>query len=261
MPHRDVLDEREPVRTPFLASLGLHAALFGLIAGAGWAASQDIVQWGDPNSLGGGAVGITPVARVPLPARAGIVNPVANDTESVIPAKPKPEPKKTARDDRDAIPIQSKNAPRRNAPDPASNQKYRPNPLERSNQVYSSTGAAAVSPIYSLAPGGGGVGSGSQNPFGQGFGQYAQLIRDKVARNWRTEQVDSRLRAAPPVIVVFDLHRDGSVRNYRVEQSSGNFALDQSALRAVAQSSPFPPLPPGLPRPMYTINLEFRLKR
>jgi TonB family protein len=207
-------------------------------------------------------VGITPVAHIPLPARAGIQNPVANDTESTIPSPPKPQPKTQRPPEREAIPIKNPNAPKRAAQhSESSTQKYRPYETERPNQVYNPTGQATVSPMISLAPGGGGVGSGSQNPFGYGFGWYAQLLRDKVARNWHTEQIDPRLKTAPDVTIVFDLYRDGSVRNVRIGQPSGNFALDQSALRAVVQSAPFQPFPGTMPKDMYSVDLVFRLNR
>jgi len=261
MPHVDVLDEQERLQTPFVGSLVLHVAIFAGLVVTGYVARSAAEQWGDPKSLGGGAVGITPVARIPLPSRAGMINRVANDTESVIPSPPKPQPKTPPQADPKAFAIKSRNAPKQQKQVVASNQKYTPLTDVRPNQVYSSVGQAAVSPMFSLAPGGGGVGSGSQNPFGYGFGWYAQLIRDKVARNWRTEEVDPRLKTAPEVVIVFDLYRDGSTRNIRIGQQSGNFALDQSALRAIAQSGPFQPFPPNMPRDSYTIDLVFQLRR
>ena len=33
--------------------------------------APDVEHWGDPKSLGGGAVGITPVERIPMPVAAG----------------------------------------------------------------------------------------------------------------------------------------------------------------------------------------------
>lgn len=258
MPHRDILDDPEPLKRSLLASVSLHAGVVAAIVGAGWVASGRAEQWGDPKSLGGGTVGITAVSSIPLPRRAGIVNPVANDTESVIPSKP--EPKKTVKaPEPDAIAIKGRNTQKNQSDRIASQQKYRPMP-ERSNQVYSGTGQAAVSPLISPAPGGGGVGSGSQNPFGYGHGAYAALIREKVARNWRREGLDPRLKL-PPAIIVFDLQRDGSVSNARILQSSGHYLLDQSGLRAVLQSSPFQPLPRDLPNSSYTISLEFWLNQ
>jgi hypothetical protein len=74
--------------------------------------------------------------------------------------------------------------------------------------------------MFSQAPGGGGVGSGSRSPFGNRFGYYEQLIRDKVARNWRSQDLDS---SANPVVVTFDILRTGTVQNVRISRSSGNF--------------------------------------
>jgi TonB family protein len=124
--------------------------------------------------------------------------------------------------------------------------------------VYSSTGQAATSPMFSQAPGGGGVGSGSASPFGNRFGYYEQLIRDKVARNWRSQDLDSSVHN--PVIVTFDILRNGSIQNARVTRSSGNFAADQSAQRAILMSNPFPPLPAQYERDVATIEFSFRLQ-
>ena len=112
--------------------------------------------------------------------------------------------------------------------------------------------------MFSQAPGGGGVGSGSTSPFGNRFGYYEQLLRDKVARNWRSQDLDSTVRN--PVVVTFDILRSGSVQNIRVTRSSGNFAMDQSAQRAILLSNPFPALPAQYERDSATIEFWFRLQ-
>jgi TonB family protein len=257
MPHVDVLDERESLRKSFLSALGLHFSIAAVITAGAWA-TQRPEQWGDPNSLGGGAVGITPVGKIPLAAPVGPRNPVANDTENTIPPPPKPQKQAQKQPEPDAIQIKSRNAKKSIEDRAAVEQKYRPQPITRPNQVTSSTGQAAVSELFTPTPGGGGIGSGSANPFGYGFGWYASLIRDRVARAWNRQGLDPRSR---PVTVFFDLHRDGSVRNPRVMTSSGNFAVDQSAIRAVAAAGPFQPLPPQLPKEMYTVSLDFHLSQ
>jgi hypothetical protein len=112
MPHADVLDERESLRKSFLSAVGLHAGVAAALAGAAWVSSQTPTQWGDPNSLGGGAVGITAVERIPLPSRQGPMNPVANDTQNVIPP-PKPQPAKQKLPDPEAIALKSRDAKKR----------------------------------------------------------------------------------------------------------------------------------------------------
>ena len=61
---------------------------------------------------------------IPLPSRAGKINPVANDTESQVPQAPKPEPKKQVKvPDEDAIPLKSRLAKKQ--PRPEAPQRYR----------------------------------------------------------------------------------------------------------------------------------------
>lgn len=73
------------------------------------------------------------------------------------------------------------------------------------------------------------------------FSYYLEAVEGKVSRNWFGSVVSGSegLRC----VVYFRLLRDGSVDNVKVEQSSGNRYFDESALRAVKSSAPFPPLP------------------
>jgi periplasmic protein TonB len=253
----DILDRPESIRNPIFQSLALHAGIVALVI-LYTTARGEIERWGDPQSLGGGAVGITPVDRIPIQTRRGRVNPLANDTESQVPAPAKPQPPKpAAKEEPDAVALKSRNAPRK-APAAARPSPQNPVSERKPNQVASTTGQAATSPLFSQAPGGGGVGSGSTSPFGNRFGYYEQLIRDKVARNWRSQELDSTVRN--PVVVTFDISRSGGVQNVKVRTSSGSFAMDQSAQRAILMSSPFPPLPAQYERNSATIEFWFRLQ-
>lgn len=214
--------------------------------------------WGDPNSLGGGSVAITPVNKIALPSRGGLPNPVANDTESRVPRPAKPEPARTKQED-DAIAIKGREAKDKKT-QTASKQKYSP-PGQRDNQLTSSTGAAAASDMYGTTAAGSGVGVGPSSPFGTRYGYYAQILRDRVAQNWKTDQLDPRLKTAPMVIVNFEILRDGSVRDVRILQRSGNVELDYSCQRAIYDARPFPPLPPGFERNSAVIEFWFELKR
>jgi TonB family protein len=257
--HPDILDEPDPLRGGVVRSLGLHVGIAAIvIAYTAAGPSSRVERWGDPQSLGGGAVGITPVASIPIPQRPARINPVANDTESLVPSAPKPQPKKPVTDNRDAIAIKSKNA-KKAAAERQSSQRYSPVRDPRSNQVYSTTGQAATSPMFSAAPGGGGVGSGSSSPFGYRLAWYEQLLRDTVARNWRSQELDASIRTR--VAVTFDILRDGTIRNARVTTPSGNFALDQSAMRAILASNPLRPLPREYERDVATVEFWFGLQQ
>lgn len=102
---------------------------------------------------------------------------------------------------------------------------------------------------------------GTGSPFGGRYGYYEQILRDRVAKKWRTDDVDPRLQTAPLVIVTFEILRSGSIRNMRFLQRSGYPTLDYSAQRAIAEASPFPPLPAGFERDSAIIEFWFELKR
>lgn len=262
MPGRtDILDSRESLRTPLVGSMIFHAAVFGAAFLATFLANRSHESMGDPNSFGGSGVLVTPVASIPLPSRGGIKNPVANDTESNIPQAPKPEVKRQPKEDPDAIAITGRKLPKHQSDLAASKQRYRPTPDEKPNQLYSSTGQAMSSPLFGGMTGSGGVGVGRGSPFGARFGAYAQLIRDRVAQKWRTQDVDPRIQTAAPTVVLFDILRNGEVRDVRFLQRSGISTLDYSAQRAVLDAGPFPALPAGYEHDSASVELWFQLKR
>src|SRR5690348_10705296 len=84
----DILDERDPMRRSFASSLALHGAVVAILVG-GQALSPKPAQWGDPTGGGGlGSVAVTPVATIPLPAKSGPTNPLANDSQFQVPEPP-----------------------------------------------------------------------------------------------------------------------------------------------------------------------------
>jgi protein TonB len=261
-PHIDILAERDSLKRPFAGSLALHLAIAGSIAAYGLTGAAGRVLWGDPNTLGGGAMTVGVVKQIPLPSRAGLVNPLANDTESSVPqAPPKPKPAaKAPQEDPHAIALKSRGEKKKPAPAPASRNTYRVPGSDRPNQLSSSSGQALVSPMVGMT-GSGGVGVGSGSPFGNRFGYYVDLLRQRVAEKWRTSEVDPRIQTAPPVVVTFTIRRDGSVQNVRIVQRSGNGVLDLSAQRAIYDAAPLPPLPAGFERNDATIEFWFQLRR
>lgn len=261
MSRTDILDHRESVRNPFLLSVLFHVGIFGLGLFYGWVAMTHGPDWGDPNASGG-AIGITPVSSIPLPAATGRTNPVANDTESQVPqAPPEKKVKAAEKEPEEAIPIKTKRLPKSRAQVAANLQKYRPTHESRPNQVYSSTGQALASPMFGGQAGAGGVGVGSGNPFGSRCGGYLAVLRQKVANNWHYGDVDPRLRSAPMVVVRFELLPDGSIRDVTLLQRSGNYALDTSAQRAIMESAPFEPIRPECGRQSANLEFWFQLQR
>ncbi len=259
--HVDILEERDSVRTPLILSVGLHGLVFTVIALYTNVGLHGRVEWGTPTSLGGGSVGISAVKQLPLPPRSGMANPLANDTESRVPAPPKPEPRRVPREDPDAIAIKARAQAKKEQPRYGQQARnFRTTP-ERTNQLYSSAGQALSSNMYGNASGTGGVGIGSGSAFGYKYGWYRDLLERRIAEKWRTDEVDPRLQTAPPVIVTFTIARNGTARDVRVLQGSGNYVLDNSARRAVVEGSPFPELPRDFDRDSAQIEIWFYLKR
>jgi protein TonB len=255
MSHPDILDQHESLRGPLAGSVALHGLIVALAVIYAIAGAPRFEKWGDSDALGGGSVGITPVSRIPLPSRQGRLNPLANDTESqAAPAPPKPQAApQTKAPEPDAIALKGR---AKKPTERASTQKFKPETTP--DQLRSQTGPAAVSPAFSIS-GSGEVGSGQGSVFGTRFGAYMQVLRDKIARNWRSNELDARIPGAS--VVVFEIRRDGSLGDIRVLQSSGNFAMDQSSQRAIMASAPFNPLPAGYEYNSVNIDLTFRLRR
>lgn len=254
--HADILDQPESLGGPFIQSVLLHAAIAGALVVSTISFEHSRQVWGSANTSAGTAVAINSVKTIPLPSRAGKINPVANDTDSQVPQAPKPEPKKQTKvPDEDAIPLKSRLAKKQ--PRPEAPQRYRSEP-PAPNQVFSREAPAAVSPMFEK-PGSGGVGVGPNSAFGNQFGAYADLVVQRVTQKWQTTGLAGM--QLPMVVVTFDILRDGSVRNPQIAQRSGNSTLDYSALRAVTDAGPFPPLPAGYSGGSTNVELRFQLQR
>jgi len=261
-PHVDILEQPDRLGRPLLGSLVFHAGLAVVIGGVTWVQQRPGFTLGSSNGGRMGSVIVNPVS-IPLPNRAGETNPVARDTPSQVPTPP-PEKKTLPKEapkppDANAVPLPSKNATRKpswwiaDQPD-----KFRAQQKDKSNQVYSSAGQRLSNPNIEIQ-GGGGVGlSGSNSPFGNQFGAYADLIVRRVASVWIKPSTDAR-GGNPRVTISFTLHRDGSVSDVKISQRSGVPALDYSAQRAILDAAPLPPFPPGLNKNETGIDFVFEL--
>lgn len=262
--YANALDRPEPLGKWFVGSLAFHGLLVSGLVLFGWLENRSKLIFGDTKGGGIGSVAVNAVTSIPLPQRSGPVNPLANQTESVVPEpppKPKPKPQVKAPEP-DAIPLKSRNAKLRPSEAASVRNKAREKQIDPPNQLYNPSGQAAISPMIQM-PGGGGVSVGNNSVFGMQFGWYATLLRDRVARAWKTTDVDPRLHSLPQVVVTFTIERDGSVPSgsVRIEQRSGNSALDFSAQRAILDASPFPALPAAFTRNSADVEFTFELRR
>jgi protein TonB len=90
---------------------------------------------------------------------------------------------------------------------------------------------------------------------------YLSVIHGKVSSNW--DQPSARLIAEESltVVVSFRIRQDGSVSGITVRRSSGRSTVDQSATKAVRDSTPFPPLTGVIPGDHLDVTIDFIMKR
>src|SRR5579862_7543944 len=87
MSHADLFDQREPLGKWLVGSLALHISVAAALLAHNYIKGNRILM-GDPHGGGFGAVAVNTVSTIPLPAKTGPTNPVANDTQSHIPTPP-----------------------------------------------------------------------------------------------------------------------------------------------------------------------------
>lgn len=85
---------------------------------------------------------------------------------------------------------------------------------------------------------------------------YISQIRASLWNQWA-----SRMPAqAGEAVVVFTVLPNGGVVDLRIESSSGDSAFDLTALGAVRDAGPYPPLPRGFPEPFLKIHVTLKSK-
>lgn len=104
---------------------------------------------------------------------------------------------------------------------------------------------------FGLATGGGGT-SGTLDVSNFCCPDYLATMGQLVNRNW-----DQRQNVAGRARIQFTIQRDGRLTDIQVVESSGYFALDQAAQRALLTTRQLPPLPPQFPNQTLTVRLNF----
>lgn len=104
-----------------------------------------------------------------------------------------------------------------------------------------------------LPPGDGAANSGGD---GQPLRHYLQHIRERIARYKKYPPLARRRQLEGRVGIRFLLSATGEVQRLAISRSSGEELLDQAALKAVQDGSPFPRPPVDLPADPITIELN-----
>ncbi len=103
---------------------------------------------------------------------------------------------------------------------------------------------------------GGGSGSGSGGGDGSGvffpYAYYVEALKNKISANW-FRGGDSGLSA----VVYFRIYKNGNIQKLQIDEASGSSSFDLSALRAVKNAEPFPPLPDDYTKEYLSVFLKF----
>lgn len=229
-------------------SAWFHISLTALLLVSVWL-QRSGNAWG---GMGGGDSGVKVTlvssAGIPMP-QPTVVNPESNTvdpTKGLNKEEPKPkepEPKTDAT----KIPKFEKNKPLpASKPSKTFESKSPPPP----NAVpYGKGGQPSLPTGYSDVPG---ASSGGLAVQGQGggdfasrYGWYTEAVKRAINQNWIQTTIDPGVRAAhrAHAVVNFTILRDGTIKNIRLSQSSGNLSFDNSAQRALLSIDRLPALP------------------
>ena len=86
------------------------------------------------------------------------------------------------------------------------------------------------------------------------FPEYLALIQYRIESQWRPP---TNAGGGLLTTVSFRIGRQGSLSDIKVSKPSGNFVVDQSALRAVYAADPLPPLPAGSGLSSLGVHFDF----
>ena len=86
--------------------------------------------------------------------------------------------------------------------------------------------------------------------------EYLSTMMQLIQRNWNAKQ-----QVGGETLIKYTIQRDGRLTDIEVERSSGYFALDQTAQRALYTTRQLPPLPAQFTEPTLTVHLVFRYER
>lgn len=85
---------------------------------------------------------------------------------------------------------------------------------------------------------------------------YSEVMHQKIVSKWSPPSV----KEDGKVVLEFTIKKNGRVVDAKVDKSSGNKELDESALKALHRASPLPRLPLNLNQETLTVKFDFVVK-
>jgi protein TonB len=190
----------------------------------------------------------TPRAAPPAPTPPPDLPPRAASLPDLPPRAPSlpdraalPRPSAAPRaGDKELPPMPSAAAPSAPSPTPAPSVASRAEPPAPAPALGRASGSAQ------------GAGALTLNVSDFPFAWYLAAIHRKVTERWEGRALPGR-----QPVVTFEIARGGQVSNVAIKNSSGNPHYDLTAMRAIADAAPFPPLPGEFPGSVLRVHMGF----
>ena len=182
-------------------------------------------------------------AAVKIPEKPEVKISKPKPSRKEEPPKPQPEKKEPAPAPQAAPPVDSAGASEK----------------EPGTRPGESATAGSPGGTAGIQGAGGGDGSGFLDDASFAYGWYLSNMTSILGRNWARPikpDLDRTLRA----VVHFRVLKDGTLTDIELEESSNDPTLDRSALRAVQDSNPLPPLPYQYGKDSLGVHFFFDLK-
>jgi protein TonB len=222
----------------------LHVLLATALVTAAFVNPFNLDRWGGHESTEG-AIQASVIDALPLPPKAPPVDKSVLVQPDVTPA-PAPPPKEAAvapPKPTDVL-IKAKTPPKIAKVEAPAPPKH-PQPTPETTKA--TTGTPATQIPQSIAQNRNGVAAltVADHVYGQRYAYYFDAVQRKIGENWLGQEADPRASLGKSVKIIFDINRDGTASNIRVETSSGSPSLDLSAVHALQRVDTFGPLPAG----------------
>jgi protein TonB len=239
------IDEREEnLGGGLFGAIALHAALAAAIV-AFALLGRTSQHWGEHSSETG-AIQASMVSAIPLPQKAPPVDKSVLASEDVSKA-PTPPPKEATQPPPrpEDVLIKAKTPEKAITKPTTITPPKHPQPTPDSRKATSGEAATQLPQSIAQVTHGTATLTVQNRTFGDRYAYYLEGVGRTVSQNWFTQEIDPRTPVGRSVTITFDIQRDGTPTNVRIQTPSGVQSLDASALHALQRVDGFGPLPAG----------------
>ena len=236
---------QQPLGGGLVSAVLLHLGIVAVIVAAAYIVPSRHTPWGEQASSVG-SIQASMVSSIPLPQIAPAVDKSVLTSEDVTKAPEPPPKEKTAPPPKNTdLLIKEKTTPSKTALKEAPAPPKYPQPTPDTGKAASGSAATQIAQSALQVHNGSTTLTMPDRSFGNRYAYYVQIVARTVKENWYEKEVDPRICRDKSTTLVFDIQRDGSPTNVRVETPSGAGSLDTSAMHAIQRIETFGPLPAG----------------